>query len=298
MNEEMVRNLISEVILECLYKKPMDAPIGEIEIPVGVSGRHVHLSKADVEALFGKGYTLTKKRDISQPGQFLCEERVTLVGPKNVFLNVAVLGPVRKQTQVEISMSDARALGVSPPVAMSGELANAADITIASEKECIRAKKSLIVAKSHVHMSAEEAKQAGVRNGDLVDIMMQTERPLIFRNMPVRAGDAHKLEVHIDFDEANACLCKNGDGAILLKRTGFTVSSKKESIEDMEENVRAETNFITEKDMKIEVGFITEQHVRSAVQKGCGILAVPKKAILSALAKDYARQHKIRIDFI
>lgn len=297
MNEEMIKKVVAEVISG--YLEDQSSYVSEgLEIPIGTSARHVHLSETDVERLFGKGYVLTKKRDISQPGQFLCEERVTIIGPKNVFQNVAVLGPIRKNTQVEISVSDARILGVDPPVAMSGELDDAGDIMIASPQACIKAEKSLIVAKNHVHFSAQEARQAGVSDGDLVDVVMQTERSLTFRNVPVRAGDKHKLEMHIDFDEANACLYKKGDKAILIKQTGIRPVNP-QACEIQEKSAKDfEKAGPVSMEMKLETKFVTEKQMQEAVLKGCHMISVGKKAIISPLAMDLARQNNMQICYL
>lgn len=289
MNGEVMKKVISEVVTRFLSENPEGVSIGKMEIPVGVSARHVHLSETDVETLFGNGYTLTKKRDISQPGQYLCEERVTLIGPKNVLQNVAVLGPVRKQTQVEVSISDARMLGANPPIAMSGDLQNAESIMIAGKQACIKAEKSLIVAKNHVHMSAQEARQAGVNDGDIVDVILQTERPVIFRKVPVRAGDGHKLEMHIDVDEANACLYKAGDKAILSKCTGTAIPAVCEEKNAEKESVRST------KVMNISTKFVTEQQVRAAISEGYHLITVKEGAMVSLLAQDLAREKSVEI---
>ncbi len=304
MNDEMIKNVVSQVVRQCLSQNSYGTQENGQEIPVGVSGRHVHLTEEDVEYLFGKGYTLTCKRDISQPGQYVCEERVTIIGPENVFRNVAVLGPPRKRTQVEISLSDARALGVKAPVAMSGDLSNAADIMIASDHACVSAAGSLIVAKNHVHMSAQEAQRAGVKDGDRVDIAMLTDRPITFRNVQVRAGDAHKLEFHIDCDEANACLYKKGDRAIIIGASGSEMLSanmvRHEDAAAAESERKAEdmTAHPAHDDVLIGTKFLTEQQIRTAVQGRSGAIMLKQGTILSPLAKDYAAGKHIQIKYI
>ena len=217
MNEDMIKRVVSTVVRQCLAEQNKKAVCCfGFEVPVEASGKHVHLTQEDVERLFGAGHQLTPKRMISQPGQFLSEERVTILGPQGCFHNVAVLGPVRAHTQVEVSLTDAQALGVDAQVAMSGDLSHAADIMILSGNACILAEKSLIVAKNHLHMDPESAEKAGLKDGDVVDIEVGTDRPLIFRHVPVRAGEKHKLAMHIDYDEANACdYSKTGKGRIV-----------------------------------------------------------------------------------
>lgn len=174
------------------------------EIPVEISARHVHLDEKALETLFGKGAKLTPKRDLSQPGQYLCEERIKLVTTRGQIENVAILGPVRAHTQVELSLTDARILGVKAPIRLSGDLSGAADVILVGPKGIVEAKGSVIVAKAHVHMTAEDARRYGVRNGDTVRIRMGQERPVTLENVLVRAGEGHALAVHIDYDEANA----------------------------------------------------------------------------------------------
>lgn len=292
MDEKRLEEVIASVI--CRYLPESKVQEGQIgfEIPVGVSGRHVHLSQQDVDLLFGKGHELVRKRDLSQPGQFVCEERVTIIGPKHVFQNVAVLGPVREHAQVEVSYSDARMLGVEAPVALSGHLEEAADITIASADSCVRLKRSLIIAKNHVHMSKAAAKKAGVCDGDLVDVVMQTERPITFRNVPVRAGDGHELEMHIDFDEMNACLYKNTDRAILIKKNGGAACKE---ISSLQENkaLKEKTEEMPKKTLAVH--FLTETKLQELLQEGINEVFVDKKTIISSLAEDFARSHQMKI---
>ena len=181
-----------------------------MEIPVEISARHVHLSKADKDALFGTGYTLTRKRDLSQPGQYLCEERVKLVTQSGEIANVAVLGPERKETQVELSLTDARVLGLKPPIRLSGDLRGAADVIIVGPKGVITAKGSVIVAKAHVHMTPDDAKKYGVEHGQSVSIRMGTERSVTLNDVQIRVSKDFALAVHIDYDEANAAQVSGG----------------------------------------------------------------------------------------
>jgi propanediol utilization protein len=179
------------------------APEGK-EIPVEISARHVHLSKADVEALFGKGYSLTRKRDLSQPGQYLCEERVKLVTEQGQIASVAVLGPERGDTQVELSLTDARSLGLKPPIRLSGDLRDACDVIIVGPKGVVTAKGSVIVAKAHIHMTPQDARDYGVCDGDAVSIRLGQNRSITLHDVLIRVNPQFRLAVHIDFDEANA----------------------------------------------------------------------------------------------
>lgn len=304
MNEKILEQVVAEVIRHYMSQKlKKEAPIQGFELPVGASGRHVHLSQEDVDALFGPGHQLVKKRDLSQPGQFVCEERITIIGPKHIFQNVAVLGPVREHTQIEISYSDARQLGVDAPVALSGHLEQAADISLASGNACVRVSKGLIIAKNHIHMSVEDAVRAGVQDGDLVDVVMETERPMTFRNVPVRAGAGHSLEMHIDFDEMNACMYQKGDRALLVK-SGGCCTTEKQTADCCREELRHE-NECEKKDYSSEnetftattitTRFLTEQQLQKVFREGIRVIRVGEHTIISPLANDFARQNKMTI---
>jgi propanediol utilization protein len=173
---------------------------------VEVSARHVHLFKADVEALFGPGAKLTFKRDLSQPLQFLSEERVDVVGPKSSFKNVAILGPERQASQVEISLTDSFALGVQTLVRESGDTAGTPGIVIKGPNGEIELKNGVIVAKRHVHMSPEDAARLGVKDKQIVEVRVATGRSLTFGDVVVRVNPNFKLSMHVDTDEANAAL--------------------------------------------------------------------------------------------
>ena len=190
-------------------------PEAVMQVPVEVSARHVHLSKADVEKLFGPGHKLTHKRDLSQTGEFLSEERVTLRGPKGEMKNVAVLGPERSATQVELSLSDARALGVEVPLRLSGDLSGAADITIISPACELNARGCAIAALSHIHLTPEDAQAMGLSDKQLVSVDVDGDRPVTFRNVVVRVKPSFRKFMHIDFDEANAAhIGKSATGVV------------------------------------------------------------------------------------
>ena len=177
------------------------------KILVETSARHVHLTREDVETLFGKGHKLTEKKPLSQPGQFACEERVAVIGPKNSFPAVSILGPERKQTQVEISASDARAIGVSCPVRESGDLAGSAGCKIVGPKGEIEIKEGVIIAKRHIHMTPADAEKYGVEDKQVVSVKIDSpDRSLIFGDTVVRVSNSYSLAMHIDTDEANAVL--------------------------------------------------------------------------------------------
>lgn len=208
-----MENLLNEIVQEVVSRVKK-----EVFIEVEASGRHVHLSEEDVEKLFGKGYTLTKLKDLSQPGQYACKERVTIIGPKGALKNVVVLGPCRKETQVEISLTDGSTLGLKPPIKQSGDLEDTLGIKIATEKGEIELQKGLMVAKRHIHMSIEDAKKFNVADSEIVEVKVFGKRPLIFDDVVVRVSDKFKTYMHIDYDEANACAYSKGSIAKIIKR--------------------------------------------------------------------------------
>ncbi|QXM05793.1 phosphate propanoyltransferase [Crassaminicella indica] len=179
-------------------------------VPVGLSNRHIHLSKEHVEILFGQGHELTPIKDLVQPGQFACEEKVDIVGPKGTLKGVRVLGPARSKTQVEISFTDGFALGVKAPVRNSGDLAGTPGAKIVGPKGEVTIEEGVIVAARHLHMHTSDAEKFGLKDQDVVSIKVEGQRGLIFNNVLVRAGETHALELHVDMEEGNAAGLKNG----------------------------------------------------------------------------------------
>ena len=175
---------------------------------VETSARHVHVTQEHLEILFGKGYELTKKKDLSQPGQYDCEERVTVVGPKKELKGVSILGPVRKATQVELSLTDARSIGVAAPVRESGDVAGSAGCKLIGPAGEVELTEGVIAAKRHIHATPADAEQLGVKNGDIVSVKVDTDgRSLVFGDVVVRVSDSYALAMHIDTDESNAAGC-------------------------------------------------------------------------------------------
>lgn len=172
-------------------------------VPLEASGRHVHLTEEQTIALFG--HRLTPQRPLSQPGQYLAKERVTIVGEKGEFPNVAVLGPERKDAQVEISLTDGRVLGITPPVRMSGDAKNTPGITLKGTLGSLTLSEGVIAAQRHIHLSPEEATHFGVTDGQSVSIQTFTDRPTVFQDVIVRVHPQFRAAVHFDYDEANAC---------------------------------------------------------------------------------------------
>ncbi|QOX64055.1 phosphate propanoyltransferase [Anoxybacterium hadale] len=186
------------------------------DVNIGVSNRHIHLSQNDLEVLFGAGYQLTKKKELSQPGQYAAKETLGLTGPKGKIDHVRILGPVRKESQVEISVSDSIKLGLEPPVRDSGDIDATPGITLAGPKGTLELKKGVIIAKRHLHLDPATAKEIGLKDRDVITAELRTERPILLEGIGVRVSDQYATDLHIDVDEANAALAKNGDKAVLI----------------------------------------------------------------------------------
>ncbi|WP_066062791.1 phosphate propanoyltransferase [Neobacillus soli] len=202
MDKEKIRELVEEIVKSTLQQAK--------QVPIAASNRHVHLSPDNMERLFGKGYQLTKLKDLSQPNQFAAKETVTLIGPKGKIQNVRVLGPVRGSTQVEVSLFDGFTLGVKPPIRNSGDIKGSEPITIQGPLGQITIKEGLICAARHIHMHTSDGDQFGVSDGDLVQVKVGGARGVIFSNVLIRVSPKYKLEMHIDLDEANGANIMNG----------------------------------------------------------------------------------------
>lgn len=188
------------------------------KVEIETSARHVHLTQADVETLFGKGYQLTVRKNLSQPGQYACHERVSVVGTKKAIDGVSVLGPCRRATQVEVSLTDARAIDVAAPIRESGDLAGSGSCRLVGPAGELVLKEGVIAAKRHIHMPPADAQALGVRNGQTVSVKASSDgRSLIFGDVVVRVSEAYLLTMHIDTDESNAAGCTPGmTGEILV----------------------------------------------------------------------------------
>lgn len=181
------------------------------KVLVETSARHVHVTKETLETLFGAGYELTKKKDLSQPGQFACNERVQVIGEKGSFPAVSILGPCRKDNQVEISASDARSIGVKAPVRESGDIAGSGACKLVGPCGEVELKEGVIVAKRHIHMTTTDAAEFGLVDKQVVSVKVDSaDRSLVFGDVVVRVSDSYALAMHIDTDEANAVLAPAG----------------------------------------------------------------------------------------
>lgn len=205
MSQEDLTNLIKKTLIEKInyYEK--------FRIKVGVSNHHVHLSRADLDTLYGEHYALTKKSELGQPGQFAANETVTIKGPKGEFKNVRILGPIRPESQVEISKTDGRRLGVNAPITLSGHLDGTPGITLIGPRGTVHMKQGVIIAKRHIHMTPAQAEERDLANGEIVNVETFGERHGVLGDVVIRVSDKSALEIHVDVDEANACSLSNKD---------------------------------------------------------------------------------------
>lgn len=190
------------------------AVLGRLFVEIEASGRHVHVTKEQAQILFGQ--ELTPERPLSQPGQFLSRQRVTVIGPKGTFENVAVLGPERKEAQVEVSLTDARALGIDAPIRQSGEVAGTPGAVLVGPRGRVALDHGVIAAQRHIHLTPADGEKFGVKANQVVKLQTFTRRPVIFEDAVVRIRPDFAAAVHLDYDEANACGFQKGDlGRIL-----------------------------------------------------------------------------------
>jgi len=194
-----------------------------MKITIEVSARHMHISKHDLEELFGPDYQLTPVKDLSQPGQFASKELVNLVGPKGNIDGVRILGPEREQTQIEISETDCFNLGIKPIVRLSGNLEGTSGVALEGPHGVTAIEEGVIVAERHIHMHTSDAKKLGLKNGDRVMVDIDGIRDLLFENIPLRVSDDYATRLHLDTDEANAAFVQNGDqGELIIDRKKWT----------------------------------------------------------------------------
>ena len=306
MNDKEFRAVVERVILSELAK------IGEPYVPVMSSNRHCHLSQADVEALFGPGYQLTKMRDLVQPGQFACNERVTIETPKGKMV-LRVVGPARKETQVELSITDSVKLGLKPPIRMSGELEGSPGCTLSNGDRHVTLSKGVIVAARHLHMSPDDAKAFGLKDGDVVSLKVEGPRPALLENVLVRSGEAHLMEAHIDTDEANACALTDGQLCRVIKNEACSacaadpkLASALTSMLKTAPQPAAPAVYTpspapapkknTMLDLSTEARrLITEADVLDAIQQKYKIIRYAPDAILTPLARDTASAKGIQL---
>ena len=209
ITQEQLAAIVAEAVRAELQKRSR-------QVPVGISVRHIHLSRADVDRLFGRNYQLTPKKQLSQPGQYACEECLDVIGPKGELKKVRILGPERKATQIELAQTDCRNIGVTAPVRSSGHTAGTPGITLRGPLGEITVPEGVIIADRHLHMSEGEAAAFGLEDGDHVRIQVDGVKPGVLGNVLVRAGKGHSLDLHIDTDDGNAFLLRQGQLVTVL----------------------------------------------------------------------------------
>lgn len=279
MNELAIQAIVEEVL------QRLQRPVTDSMIPIAVSARHCHLSITDLELLFGKDAELTKKADLSQPGQFAAKETVTIVGPKGSIERVRILGPARSLTQVEVSRTDSIKLGIKAPIRQSGDIKGSSPITIVGPKGSIYLKEGLIVAQAHIHMNEEDATRFHVTNGEYVSIKVDKERPITFEKVLIRVSPRYKLEMHIDTDEANAGAIGGAVYGRLRKHEGDSFEAAL-PIEPPSQRVEA---------ILFEGKLLTQREVQDFKGK---ILQVKRKTLITPLARDAARDLGKTIEII
>ena len=206
MDERQFVKVISKAIVQEIQKIQREGQYA----PIGISARHVHLSKKDVERLFGPGYKLTPLKSLSQPGQFAAHEVVELRGPKGTLEKVRILGPEREKSQVELALSDGRKLGISPPVRASGDLANTPGMVVRGPRGEVVLQEGVIVAERHIHLSPEEAAGFNLKEGDRIRVFIEGKKGGVIEQITVRVNPNYKLDLHLDTDDANAFLLVQG----------------------------------------------------------------------------------------
>lgn len=190
----------------------------EIKVPIGVSGRHAHVSREHLDILYGEGYELTSIKELSQPGQFAAQETIDLVTEKGSFKNVRILGPVRSKSQVEIALTDAVKLGIKPPVRDSGDLTGSPGVTLVGPKGSVQLQEGVIAACRHIHMTPADAEKMNLTDKEIVQVRCDGDRGLLFDQVLVRVSPSYQLEMHIDTDEGNAGMVKTGEMVTVIKK--------------------------------------------------------------------------------
>lgn len=280
--------LIIQSIVEKVLEQMNFGNLNPYEIPIAVSARHVHLSKKDLAILFGEAYTLHKRKDLSQPNQFAAEETVTIAGTKEAIYNVRILGPLRNQSQVEISRTDAIKLGVRPPIRQSGNLTDTSPITLIGPKGSLYLHEGLIIAQAHIHMHPTDAERFDVQDGQFVRVNLRTERPITFEKVLIRVSPSYRLEMHIDTDEANAGMVQSGQFGTLNKDP-----NRDKDIENIIVN--------SQDPQKIEETTVHEGKVLSKMNvesSSNSTILIKKSTIVTELAKETARELRKNIKII
>jgi putative phosphotransacetylase len=285
MDRERLRGIVERIILTTLAQR------GQYLVPVASSARHVHLSRTDIDRLFSPGYRLTKMRDLSQSGQYACEEKIILETPKGR-LSLRVLGPERKETQVEISTGDAISLGLPPVIRMSGDTKGSPGGRLINGDRHIDIERGIIVAARHLHMAEDEALAYGLKNGDVVSVAVEGARGTVFANVVVRSGPGHVLEVHLDKDEANAAGLTDGSLCALIfgKQRSISAAGQKEKTAAQKKETGTGG-----RDLKDARPFWGEADILAAYRAGIRDIETGPRSVITPLARDAASRYGITI---
>lgn len=273
MDDQIIKKIIRQVMAEL---KPESPDLSDGSIPIAISARHVHLKQSDVEKLFGEGYELTKRSELSQPGQFAANETLVIAGPKGSIERVRILGPTRSVSQVEVSLTDAFSLGIKPPLRESGDTEGSGSITLIGPKGTVHLDEGLIVAQAHIHMNMEDANALNVTNHDLVEVAIEGLRPIVIKNVKIRVSDKYVLEMHIDTDEANSGFITQGAIGQIQSENSTQVKSRPVETNIKKERIKEFSKKLLSKD---ELDKIDETEIR-----------IEKDTIVTALAYDRARE--------
>lgn len=275
--------------METIRQAVKKAMVEESFVELEASGRHVHLSREAIDYLFGEGYQLTKAKELSQPGQFACKERITVKGPKGKFENVVILGPERSASQVEVSLTDAVTLGEKVPVRESGHIEGTPGVTLVHNGRELTLDKGLIAAKRHIHVSPEDAEKLHVKNHEIVQVKVFGARSLIFDEVVIRINPNYRTFMHIDFDEANACGFTKGMVAKVIKK-----NTDQPSV-DYSQKKQVESGFNQSPSAELNKKIITESDLQNVFLQKIHHVLIPENSIITPLAKDYVRRHKLKL---
>lgn len=276
---ELTRIIRTEVVMA------VGRALGKRFVPAAVSNRHVHLSRADIDRLFGAGYQLTPLKPLSQPGQYAAKETITLRGPKGEISGIRVLGPERPETQVEISVTDTFRLGIPPVVRMSGQLDGSPGGTLVTATGTAVIDKGVVVSARHIHLSAAQASALQLADGQVVALRSTGPRAIVLENVVVRSGEGHDFEVHLDMDEANAAIIKNGDLMEILDGIAEADSAAIPAPQAASSPAPGEP-----------LSLVTEDEVKAAANSGQRSLCCTARAIITPLARDTARELGVAIE--
>lgn len=280
MNQQLIEQIVGEILGQL---KTNTVQLPERAVPIAVSARHVHLQPDHVEVLFGAGYELTQRSQLSQPGQFAANETVMIAGPKSSIERVRILGPVRKASQVEVSFTDAMKLGVKPPLRESGNIEGSAPITLIGPKGSVHIKQGLIIAQSHIHMTPIDATRFGVEDGEYITVDSDGIRPISFRNVRIRVNERYRLEMHIDTDEANAGFITQGAIGRLVKPNDAKVIP----VQAVTETVKKSDPINVSQSLEFTKKLLSSEDLASISENE---IIVNKGTIITALARDTARE--------